>query len=1238
MHNFPISRKLIVALCIISTAGCFLIITPQFACAGSWITDGESIITINSTNYDANCSKITGLCDFYDKQGNPLLTKAGDIYVGLWDENKVFEQRQEGWYGKYDGYEGGDFEKKSNYDISSYGLNIDGSTAVLVFSQGSSETTFDTTYTFDQNDTRVSVNGKINYLVQKDVTAEIIRTTVPDAFARLYIDPFEQPDFSGDTQHDNMDSTTGWSTVGNATRQTNTDPNYIKEGTASIKLNFFDNQSPIANPAGMRKTYTAVDYSDKNWLTFWFYPKSEMRLTVYLYSGAGWRYISTKWYPPDNTWKLFQWEFKKRWTDEKNFDPSGIDKIGIFSYDCNDGFIGSSAQVYVDDIKFSENITDGDPLSWPAGFGGWSCTSGQVYVDSSAYSQGNASLKWANVDINTTIRAVFQYAADENANPDLPADISDYDYIVFDVCSDCNAAVYVEIQDNLLNHKYSADVPTTSTWKTVWWDFKNAYRGYQTDDTNVIRYRFVAMRKAGAESCNIRFDNFHLVKYNDDCPVFDGETYQFHKYGKAVKYSPRVFVMDSQTYIYGDNFGASNIEKMEKNAGYQSIDAYIYNVDMHTLTSTVHRDNVERGLPLVFYKEIVKDNGESSEGTVVYDFQTSQPPEVIKFRWPRNFKAAYTIAEDDFFFKEAAAFYYGTSDINSADYGQKGIAGHNLRTTNNLWATDFYWNNPEILAFFDDMFNDGIEIGMHTPGYGPDNRAVADTVLNRVSSRYGTRHWEDHATSVNPEDFERLGTWRTVDGNSNDCNDGYYMLDLLKKYNFKYCWPNCSASISADKINLFDNDFYRGWPLPRRSYLMDVEPGNPIYVFGRTHGNGYAEFMDLAGNITNIQNMINQNGVTIVYTHVHIGFYDTDGNDYVLKGDVDNVFAWLENRQNDGTLWIDTASNIFDWMLDNENVVITARTANLFTVKNNNDTAVSGITLKDLNNNIKYAKMGDNYLIYVNGSYVVLPRFAPNEQKTVQIVPGTYDSNLPVLNSSSIPVHVNVDNAVYNACTGIVSLAFDYLEPCDPCSPACNASTKDISLSVQHYRHPFFNPTNDSTSTLTSTGHIILSAALTADPTTFNAVDMEIIPSANSVDVSIDTWNTSGAGYKKWTESGNSPDITTTHTVGDLQADLCYQVRVDDSIIEPLLQADENGRVSFVYAGGYTTPVTITVLLFTDFNSDNNIDFGDLYELTNSWLNPCSEPDWCAGTDVDHSGRVDFIDFALLAQNWLWEN
>jgi hypothetical protein len=42
-----------------------------------------------------------------------------------------------------------------------------------------------------------------------------------------------------------------------------------------------------------------------------------------------------------------------------------------------------------------------------------------------------------------------------------------------------------------------------------------------------------------------------------------------------------------------------------------------------------------------------------------------------------------------------------------------------------------------------------------------------------------------------------------------------------------------------------------------------------------------------------------------------------------------------------------------------------------------------------------------------------------------------------------------------------------------------------------------------------------------------------------------------------------------------------------------------------------------------------------LNNMASNWLdNTCSSPGWCGGADIDYSGDVNFIDFALLASHW----
>jgi hypothetical protein len=54
-----------------------------------------------------------------------------------------------------------------------------------------------------------------------------------------------------------------------------------------------------------------------------------------------------------------------------------------------------------------------------------------------------------------------------------------------------------------------------------------------------------------------------------------------------------------------------------------------------------------------------------------------------------------------------------------------------------------------------------------------------------------------------------------------------------------------------------------------------------------------------------------------------------------------------------------------------------------------------------------------------------------------------------------------------------------------------------------------------------------------------------------------------------------------------------------------------------------------------DAATDGIVDWNDMRELAGQWLNSCVAPDWCSGCDINKNGRVDFVDFSKLAENWL---
>jgi hypothetical protein len=55
----------------------------------------------------------------------------------------------------------------------------------------------------------------------------------------------------------------------------------------------------------------------------------------------------------------------------------------------------------------------------------------------------------------------------------------------------------------------------------------------------------------------------------------------------------------------------------------------------------------------------------------------------------------------------------------------------------------------------------------------------------------------------------------------------------------------------------------------------------------------------------------------------------------------------------------------------------------------------------------------------------------------------------------------------------------------------------------------------------------------------------------------------------------------------------------------------------------------------SDLDFSTRVNFGDFNILAGQWAADCNSPDWCYGSDFDKSGKVDILDLAIFAENWL---
>ena len=71
-----------------------------------------------------------------------------------------------------------------------------------------------------------------------------------------------------------------------------------------------------------------------------------------------------------------------------------------------------------------------------------------------------------------------------------------------------------------------------------------------------------------------------------------------------------------------------------------------------------------------------------------------------------------------------------------------------------------------------------------------------------------------------------------------------------------------------------------------------------------------------------------------------------------------------------------------------------------------------------------------------------------------------------------------------------------------------------------------------------------------------------------------------------------------------------------------------------LYAGEILTALD-DLVIDGDFDLDDVVDEQDLVRLADNWLSSCSDSCLCNIADLDNNGTINFIDFAILAENWL---
>ncbi|MCD4651838.1 MAG: hypothetical protein K8S56_08650 [Candidatus Cloacimonetes bacterium] len=285
--------------------------------------------------------------------------------------------------------------------------------------------------------------------------------------------------------------------------------------------------------------------------------------------------------------------------------------------------------------------------------------------------------------------------------------------------------------------------------------------------------------------------------------------------------------------------------------------------------------------------------------------------------YPAGKRAALTISSnaDGENTPRLRAIFFGTSDINSPEYGQNGLVGNQLRITNSI----FGYHYADYAEVYQEIMDTGNIIACNT--YHPFEDDIELLAQNLI---YDTQHlnirtWIDHLISNNPENLVAYG-WAP--------GSPHYILDILETAGIDYAWLCESKDYS---FNAFE-DYSQ---LPHRAYALT---GNyPLMIFRRKtavywdHIDGL-KTNDWTSQIVpeNLNTLLENRGLVNVYSHLVMGnwpevipfsYYDAQGY-CQIKDDVEENFEMLNDYQQNKGLWVAPMEEVYDRLIATDKLVI----------------------------------------------------------------------------------------------------------------------------------------------------------------------------------------------------------------------------------------------------------------------------------------------------------------------------
>ncbi|MBZ0176563.1 MAG: hypothetical protein K8F55_14900 [Candidatus Methanoperedens nitroreducens] len=180
---------------------------------------------------------------------------------------------------------------------------------------------------------------------------------------------------------------------------------------------------------------------------------------------------------------------------------------------------------------------------------------------------------------------------------------------------------------------------------------------------------------------------------------------------------------------------------------------------------------------------------------------------------------------------------------------------------------------------------------------------------------------------------------------------------------------------------------------------------------------------------------------------------------------------------------------------------------------------------------------------------------------TINSVNSTIRNFTPTVDDlEGITFNVPITTSVFIGTTNVTS----FIVP----NPADSSGQVSIMFPLKRLTYPYPKISKVGSYSIDSAG-VVTWNRNSQRPSINQAINISLIPSSDSVNITVSIWNTTGDYRKVWNESSSNHSVTTQHTIGDFPIHTNVIV-LKNGATYGNFPSNSTGAITFIYSDGYS--------------------------------------------------------------------